>query len=91
MSSDAANKLESLNEGVQYGKIFANSMIDSRSVCSIITKTLAKEILKSTPAARLIIAKWDKDLKSFTNEPIKSSAKLQPRQSKTIGSVKMPV
>ena len=46
-------------------------MIDSGSVCSIIAKILAKNILRSTPSARWSASTCGKDLKSFSNEPIK--------------------
>ena len=46
ISIDVANQLETLNAKIQYGKIFANSTIDSGSVCSIIKKTLATKFSK---------------------------------------------
>ena len=45
-------------------------MIDSGSVCSINTKTLAEKFFKSTSSARWINTKRDKDLKTFSNETI---------------------
>ena len=54
ISSETANKLELFNSKVKYGKIPAISMIDSGSICSIITKTLAKNILKTNPTARWV-------------------------------------
>ena len=38
ISSDVANQFKPLIAKIQYGKIFANSTIDSGSVCSIIEK-----------------------------------------------------
>ena len=64
----------------------ANSMIDSGSVCSIITKT-ANRIVKSTPYALWILTKQDKDLKTFSNEPIKK----QQTSSIMIGLVRTVV
>ena len=46
-------------------------MIEAGSVCRIITRTLHKKILKNAPAARWITTKQDKDLKTFSNKPIK--------------------
>ena len=51
-------------------------MIDSGSVCSLITKSVAKKILKTTPFAKWITTKQDRDLKTFSNEPIKIVGKL---------------
>ena len=56
--------------------MFANSMIDSGSVCSVITKVQADQILKSKPSARCITTKRDKDLKTFSNEPINVLVKI---------------
>ena len=64
-SSDAANQLENFNAKIQDWKTSASSMTDSGSLCSIVTKTLVKKILKSTPSARLINTKFEKDLKAF--------------------------
>ena len=48
VSSDTANQLQPLNARTQYGKFLSNSMIDSSSVCSRITKNLANRLPKST-------------------------------------------
>ena len=73
ISSDIAIQLERFNAKIQHGKIIANSMIDSGSGCSITTKPLAINVLKSTPSQmyRWITTKRDRDLKTFSNEPIK--------------------
>ena len=76
ISSDSANHLEHLKAKTKFGNILANSMIDSGSVCSLITKTLANRILKTTPLARWITMKQDNDLKTFSSEPIKFLGKL---------------
>ena len=46
-------------------------MIDSESVVSLITKTLANRILGTTPSAKWDTTKQNKDLETFSNEPIK--------------------
>ena len=46
-------------------------MIESGNVVSLITKTLANIILKTTPYAKWVTTKKDKDLKTFLNEPMK--------------------
>ena len=46
-------------------------MIYSGSVVSLITRTLAKRIIRTTPSANWITAKQDKDLKAISHEPIR--------------------
>ena len=70
MSSDSANQLEPLNVKVQFGEVKANAMFDSGSAVSLITKTLANQIIRTTQSAKWIIKKGKRDLKTFSNEPI---------------------
>ena len=51
-------------------------MIDSGSLVSLIKKTLANRILKISPSAKWTTTNHDKDLKTFSNEPIKVLGKL---------------
>ena len=76
ISTDAANQLEPINVKIQSRKISASSMIDSGSACRIITKTLANKILKITPSVRWITTKCEKDLETFSNDPIKVCGKI---------------
>ena len=76
ISSLSANQLEPLKTKIEIGDILANSMIGSGSVCSLITKTLANGILKTTPLPRWITMKQDKDFKTFSIKPIKILGKL---------------
>ena len=46
-------------------------MIDSGSVVSLITKTLANKILRTTSSAKWVTTRQDKDIKTFSNEQIK--------------------
>ena len=46
-------------------------MIDSGSAVSLITKTLANQILRTTQSAKGITKREKRDLKTFSNEPIK--------------------
>ena len=71
ISCDLVNQLEPLNAKIQCGKVQANAMIDSGIVVSLITKTLANRIFRSTPSAKLITTKQNRDLKTFSNKPIK--------------------
>ena len=45
ISCESANQLEPLNAKVQFGEVKANAMIDSGRAVSLITKTLANQIL----------------------------------------------
>ena len=54
VSCGLANQLEPLNAKIQFGKVQANAMIDSGSVVSLITKTLANRIFRTTPSVKLI-------------------------------------
>ena len=46
-------------------------MIDSGSAVSLIRKTLANQIIRTTQSAKWIIKREKRDLKTFSNEPIK--------------------
>ena len=71
ISSDTVHQLEPLNVEVQLGKVRALAMIDSGSAVSIITETLADKILQTTKFAKWTDTKDKRNLKTFSNEPIK--------------------
>ena len=71
ISCESANQLEPLNAKVQLGEVKANAMIDSRSAVSLIAKRLANQILRTTQSVRWINKSEKRDLKSFSNDPIK--------------------
>ena len=71
ISSDSVHQLEPLNVEVQIGEIQTSAMIDSGSAVSIITKSLANRILQSTKSARWTDSSEKRNLKTFSNEPIK--------------------
>ena len=79
--NETANKLEPFIAKVQFGMTSGISMINSYSVCGIITKTLGRSILKTTPPARWIASSDEKDLKIFSNEPIMILEKLASKTS----------
>ena len=68
---DTANEIEPIYAKFKLGNVKANSMIDSRFVVSLITKTLANKILRTTPSAKWVTTKQNSDLKTFSNEPIR--------------------
>ena len=71
ISYDSANQFEPLNVKVRSGEKKANAMIDSGSAVILITKTLANQIIRTTQSAKWITKNEKKDLKAFSNDPIK--------------------
>ena len=71
ISSDSAHQLEPIHVEVQLGEVKAHAMIDSVSAVSLITKTLANQIIRTTKSAKWIDLKERRNLKTFSNEPIK--------------------
>ena len=71
ISSDSVHQLEPLNVEIKLGEIRALAMIHSRSAVSIITETLADEILRTTKSAKWTDTKERRNLKTFANEPTK--------------------
>ena len=71
ISYDSANQLEPLNVKVQFGEVKANAMIECGSAVSLITKTIANQIIRTTQFAKWITKKEKRDLKTFSNDPIK--------------------
>ena len=71
ISSDSDHQLEPLNVEVQLGEIRTFAMIDSGSAVSIITKSLADRIIRSTKSAKWTDTTERRNLKTFLNEPIK--------------------
>ncbi|XP_075258448.1 uncharacterized protein LOC142350483 [Convolutriloba macropyga] len=78
---------ESLSAKVQFGETPSILNIDSGSECSIITKTLAKIILKTRPSARWIASEDKKDLITSSNEPIKVQGNSPPQSPTRIRCV----
>ena len=77
ISSDSVHQLEPLNVEVELGEIRALAMIDSGSAVSIVTETLADQILQNTKSAKWMDTKEGRNLKTFANEPIKFSGHLE--------------
>ena len=69
--SDSVHQLEPLNVEVQLGEVEAQAMIDSGSAVSIITETLANQIIRTKKSAKWTDTKERRNLKTFSNEPIK--------------------
>ena len=79
ISSDSVHQLEPLNVEVQLGKVKALAMIDSGSAVSIITETLADKTLQTTKSAKWTDTKDRRNLKTFSNEPIKVLGHLETK------------
>ena len=71
ISSDSAHQLEPLNAKIQFGEVQANAMIDSGSVVSPITKTLANRMFRTSPSKKWITTEERRELKTFSTEPVK--------------------
>ena len=71
ISCESTNQLEPLNAKVQFGEVKTTAMIDSGSAVGLITKTLANQILRTTQSAKWITKREKRDLKTFSNDPIK--------------------
>ena len=71
ISYDSANQLGPLNVKVQFGEVKANAMIDSGSAVSLITKTIASQIIRTTLSAKWITKREKRDLKTFSSDPMK--------------------
>ena len=72
VASIASNaiQIEPKNTILQIGNTHVGLLIDSGSVCSILPKSLASEIVESSPLARLLMIAPPQELKTFSNEPI---------------------
>ena len=77
ISSDSVHLLEPLNVEVPLGKVEALAMTDSGSAVSIITDTLADKILQTTKSAKWTDTKDKRNLKTFSNDPIKVLGQLE--------------
>ena len=71
ISSYSVHQLEPLNVEVQIGKIRTSAMIVYGSAVSIITKSLANKIIRSTKSAKWTDTTEKRNLKTFSNEPVR--------------------
>ena len=72
VASIASNsiQIESKNTTLQIGNTQVGLLINSGSVCSILNKSLAAEIVDNSPLARWLMIAPTQELKTFANEPI---------------------
>ena len=70
-------KIEPQNTTLQIGNTQVGLLIDSGSVCSILTKSLAAEIVDNSSLARWLMTAPPQELKTFANEPINVMGMIQ--------------
>ena len=79
VASIASNaiQIEPKNTILQIGNTQVGLLIDSGSVCSILPKSLASEIVENSPLARWLMIPPPQELKTFSNEPINVTGMIQ--------------
>ena len=79
VASIASNsiQIEPKNTTLQIGKTQVGLLIDSGSVCSILTESLAAEIVDNSPLRRCLMTTPHQELKTFANEPINVMGMIQ--------------
>ena len=70
-------KIEPLNILIKIGNILTTLLVDSGSSCSILNRSLAIQVVKSSPHAVWIHEKVSPQLRTFSNEPIHIKGKIQ--------------
>ena len=70
-------KIEPLNMPIKFGSTSTTLLGDSGSSCSILNRSLAKQVVKSSPHAVWIHEKVSPQLRTFSNEPITIEGKIQ--------------
>ena len=79
VASIASNaiQIEPKNTILQIGNTHVGLLINSGSVCSILPKSLASEIVENSPLARWLMIAPPQELKTFSNEPINVTGMIQ--------------
>ena len=79
VASIASNAIliEPKNTILQIGNTHVGLLIDSGSVCSILPKSLASEIVENYPLACWLMIAPPQELKTFSNEPINVTGMIQ--------------
>ena len=70
-------KAEPLNMPIKIGNINTTLLVDFGSACSILNRSLASQVVQSSPRAFWISGKTSPQLRTFSNEPIKVEGKIQ--------------
>ena len=74
---NAVEKVEPLNMPIKIGNINNTLLVDSSSACSIFNRSLASQVVQSSPCAFWISEKASPQLRTFSNEPIQIEGKIQ--------------
>ena len=79
VASIASNsiQIEPKKTTLQIGNTQVGLLIDSGSVCNILTESLAAEIVDNSPLARWLMTTLPQELKTFANEPINIMGMIQ--------------
>ena len=65
----AVEKVEPLNMPIKIGNINTTLLVDSGSPCSFLNRSLASQVVQSSPCAFWISQKASPQLRTFSNEP----------------------
>ena len=74
---NAVEKVEPLNMPMKIGNINTTLLVDSGSACSILNRSLASQVVQSSPRAFWISEKVSPQLLTFSKEPIQVEGKIQ--------------
>ena len=74
---NAVEKVEPLSMPMKIGNINTTLLVDSVSACSILNRSLASQVVQSSPCAFWISKKTSPQLRTFSNEPIQVEGKIQ--------------
>ena len=74
---NAVEKVEPLNMPVKIGNINTTLLVDFGSACSILNRSLASQVVQSSPSAFWINETVSPQLRTFSNEPFQVEGKIQ--------------
>ena len=77
MIDTAVEKVEPLNMPLKIGNINTTLLVDSGSACSILSRSLASQVVQSSPRAFWIAETVPPQLRTFSNQPIQVKEKIQ--------------
>ena len=77
MIDTAVENVEPLNMPLKIGNINTTLLVDSGSACSILNRSLASQVVQSSPRAFWIAETVPPQMRTFSNEPIQVEGKIQ--------------
>ena len=75
--ANALENVEPLHMPIKIGNINTTLLVDSRSACSILNRSLASEVVQKSLRAFWMSEKVSPQLRTFSNEPIQVEGKIQ--------------